>query len=405
MRGSPSPIEIEATIGQWVEDTHIASAGSYFVLLGMAQHFLGDYQNAQRALERTEEYLTGLTDNVLKRLWFVFRIVNTLRLSVSEPVDTVLNELGPLIEKVEVWAGLGPLLRPYLAWIRAEVSRFQGRPRDARNHFLDAADIAHEHGYTLLEGHLNECIVELMLANHSRSARPYFIEALGHYRQCRAERKEANLMSRFPGYAEDISAPLGMVLGPVQTVSAHPSLDINYLMKSALAISSETDIETLLHKIMIILLEASGAQHGYFLDRTDDEIVVLAECHAGKKNKTEVAGRSVGTVSGLCHAIVNYVLRTGEKVILNDASSDEQFGESEEVKTYNLRSIMCLPVAKQAVVNGVLYLENCLSDGVFTSEKCVMTDLLISQATISLENARLIQKVQRLNKGLEQRVH
>jgi len=44
-----------------------------------------------------------------------------------------------------------------------------------------------------------------------------------------------------------------------------PNLDINYLMKSALALSAEIDLEQLLQKIMTVVLECSGAQHGYLL--------------------------------------------------------------------------------------------------------------------------------------------
>jgi GAF domain-containing protein len=45
---------------------------------------------------------------------------------------------------------------------------------------------------------------------------------------------------------------------------------------------------------------------------------------------------------------------------------------------------------------GILYLENRLSDSVFTVEKTQMTELLTSQAAISLENARLVAELKQL---------
>ena len=53
------------------------------------------------------------------------------------------------------------------------------------------------------------------------------------------------------------------------------------------------------------------------------------------------------------------------------------------------RSVLCLPLVKQATLVGVLYLENKLTTGVFTADRIAVLDLLASQAAISLENARL----------------
>jgi C4-dicarboxylate-specific signal transduction histidine kinase len=57
-----------------------------------------------------------------------------------------------------------------------------------------------------------------------------------------------------------------------------------------------------------------------------------------------------------------------------------------------LRSVLCLPIIKQAGLTGLLYLENRLSEGVFTEEKISMTELLTAQAAISLENATLLEQ-------------
>jgi len=82
-------------------------------------------------------------------------------------------------------------------------------------------------------------------------------------------------------------------------------------------------------------------------------------------------------------------------VILNDASKDGMFKDNVEVTTMGLRSVMCLPVIKQSKMIGVLYLENHLSDDVFTSKKAQMTDLLTSQTAISLENSRLVDDMKK----------
>src|SRR5260370_6467340 len=53
------------------------------------------------------------------------------------------------------------------------------------------------------------------------------------------------------------------------------------------------------------------------------------------------------------------------------------------------RSVLCLPLVKQAKLIGVLYLENNLASHAFTPARISVLELLASQAGISLENARL----------------
>jgi two-component system, NarL family, sensor kinase len=51
--------------------------------------------------------------------------------------------------------------------------------------------------------------------------------------------------------------------------------------------------------------------------------------------------------------------------------------------------VLCLPLVKQARLMGVLYLENNLAPRVFTPKRLAMLELLVSQAAISLDHARL----------------
>ncbi len=82
--------------------------------------------------------------------------------------------------------------------------------------------------------------------------------------------------------------------------------------------------------------------------------------------------------------------RTGERVILGNACQEGAFKDYPEVQEMQLRSVLCLPVVKQSKRIGILYLENRLSDSAFTAAKTQMTELLTSQAAISLENAGLV---------------
>ena len=394
MKPDYQPVDMTETLARWEVDNYVAASGSYFALLGFAQHYLGDYAAAAMSLQMVERYLHGLTDNVLKRLWYVFRIVNRLRWPEGADWPMLEAEIAPLLAELETWARLGPLLKPFLAFVYAEIARAQNQMRDARNLYLDAIAVAQAQNYGLLTGHLYEALAEVVAAGNLDDAELYYSAARRAYRMCRADRKGALLQQRHPyTYAElenTVRLEKNVAFDAPATL---PNLDINYLMKSALALSAEVDLNLLMQKIMTVVLESSGAQHGYLLIREADELLVAAESHVGKKHIVNRQYLSLDKArSGISRAIVNYALRTRKKVLLHDAMAEGEFQDTPEVQALRLRSVLCLPIIKQNELIGLLYLENRLSTGVFTPEKTDMTELLTAQAAISLENARLLEQ-------------
>ena len=91
----------------------------------------------------------------------------------------------------------------------------------------------------------------------------------------------------------------------------------------------------------------------------------------------------------LPESVLHYVIRTRESVILDDALAQNPFSADEYICQKHARSVLCLPLVKQAKLIGVLYLENKLASHVFTPARISVLELLASQAAISLENARL----------------
>ena len=100
------------------------------------------------------------------------------------------------------------------------------------------------------------------------------------------------------------------------------------------------------------------------------------------------------TAGGAARIVLHYVIRTQESVILDDASAQNPFSADEYIRQKQARSILCLPLMKQAELIGVLYLENNLTSHVFTPARIAVLELLASQAAISLENARLYSDLQ-----------
>jgi PAS domain S-box-containing protein len=403
MKRANAPPIPEETLKRWEEDNHVASAGCYFVHRALAHYYFGEHDEADACLARVRMYLHGLTDNVLKRQWHVFRVLNALKRFAQgagfADEAALMEEIRPLIEKVETWASLGPLLKPYLAFLYAELARVKGDFREARALYLDAIEAAHGQNYTFLEGHLHECLAELLVQAGHTSAGVYFAEAARLYRKCRAQRKEIDLVEGRPEFfeAEKKAYPRFEAEPEAPTL---PNLDVDYLMKSAFAISAEMDQITLMKRIMQVVIESSGAQDGYLLIEEKGALFVRAESHVAEKQTPRTMNQRLEEVQDICKAVVRYVHRTGEKLIFNNASTECTLRGSPDCLDMHLRSLLCLPVMKQSKRIGILYLENLLLESAFTAEKTQMTELLTSQAAISFENARLVDKMKETERNL-----
>ena len=103
-------------------------------------------------------------------------------------------------------------------------------------------------------------------------------------------------------------------------------------------------------------------------------------------------------------AVINYVARTQENVVLNDAAHEGQFILDPYIVATQPKSILCTPLLNQGKLSGILYLENNLTTGAFTSDRVEVLKIISAQAAISIENSRLYEQLEDYNRILEHNV-
>jgi formate hydrogenlyase transcriptional activator len=171
-------------------------------------------------------------------------------------------------------------------------------------------------------------------------------------------------------------------------------LDRETVVKASQALSSEIVLPKLIEKLMRIAVEHAGAERGLLILIRGDHPQIEAE--ATTDGSGEVAVRLAGVArSDLPQSMLHYVVRTRERVVLDDASVGNLYAEDDYVRRKHARSVLCLPLVKQTELVGALYLENNLAPRAFTPERVAVLELLASQAAISLENASLYSDLQR----------
>ena len=82
--------------------------------------------------------------------------------------------------------------------------------------------------------------------------------------------------------------------------------------------------------------------------------------------------------------------------MLKDASASHQFSQDAYIQSQRPKSILCAPLLNQGVLSGVIYLENNLAAGAFTSDRLEIVQLISGQAAVSIEKARLYENLEAL---------
>ena len=213
-----------------------------------------------------------------------------------------------------------------------------------------------------------------------------------------ADGKVRQLEELYPQLREEEPIP-----GPTSTIGASlEQLDLATVIKVSQAVSSEIVLGKLIETLMAIAVEHAGAERGLLILLRGDQPQIEAEATTGR-GRVEVALRqAAATPSELPKSALHYVIRTKESVILDDAAVGNLFSEDAYIRQRRPRSVLCLPLVKQAQLIGVLYLENTLAPQVFTPKRLAMLELLASQAAISLDHARLYAELRRSERYLAQ---
>jgi PAS domain S-box-containing protein len=230
----------------------------------------------------------------------------------------------------------------------------------------------------------------------AKIADTYFWEARHRYTRWGADGKVKQLDERHPHLREDPDRAASASTGV-----AVRQLDVEAVLKASQALSSEMVLPALIEKLLRIAVENAGAERGLLIMVRDGVPRIEAEAATGP-GEIEVTVRQAGaTPSDLLQSALRYAMRTRSRVLLDDALSDRAYSTDEYVRQNRSRSVLCLPIVKQATLVGALYLENSLTPGAFTPDRVAVLEVLASQAAISLENAELYTDLQ-LQVGLLQ---
>jgi len=277
--------------------------------------------------------------------------------------------------------------------VGAERARIEGRELEAERLYEAAIESARGGGFV----HHKAVALELAANFHQargfeRIAQATLREACACYARWGADAKVRQLESLHPQWRAPPARP------PAALGAGKAQLDMLSLVKASQAISGRLVLDELADSLLRIVLENAGAQLAVLLLVHGEQFEKAAEARVqGADVQVRIGRAPAGTDPGLPAAVLNYVRRSRDRLVLPEAAAPNPFSADPYLAHRPPKSLLCLPILRQPSLIGLLYVENHLVTHAFPEERLPVLELLAAQAAISLENARLYADLQREN--------
>lgn len=419
-----------------------AILAAFFIMKMINAYLLGGYTEAKRFSKETEQYLDGIRASAGVPLYHFFSsliMIELARQQGSSSSKGLLSKVSSYQKKMRKWGDAAPANyrhRYYL--IEAELERLKDTNEAAETFYNRAIEMAQEQNYTSEVALASERFARYWEEKKQHDIAEFYLKkAYQGYSEWGAVRKCQQLYGRYPeilqeeveredrqkqkqrekearkakkkGVAKYPTKGTKNQSGGYSTMSVHTTssttsststknqrLDISSLMKASQALSETMQLDGLLRKVLQIAMENAGAEKGLLVVREEDNnLSVQARSFTGSAEPELMRPTDVEDSDELAVSVVNYVVRTRQPLVLNNAADNEMYRLDDYIKAKKPRSILCYPVlSNQQELRCIFYLENNLTANAFNEERLKVLNMLSAQVAISIENARLYENLE-----------
>ena|GEM_PF-3060911 len=333
--------------------------------------------------------------------YYALSLIEMLKLS---PSQEHARELKKSFKDLKRWGNTSPINYQHHSLIaQAYYSTLENTPRKTKDLFEMAIHAAKQ----------SENVQDLALTyelfgkyfyeqGNQYGARILFQKSLRLYQQWGAFAKYKQLFTHYKNLLE-VARPAANsknllehgTSGKTSFGTTTQTLDVNTILEASNTLSREIVLDKLIESLMHLLIVNAGADRAFLILMEDSQFFVHSEIYLNNRymplpNPLPLEEKR----NDLSMAIVNYVFRTGEPVLLEDAEKVGPFAEDPFIKRNSAHSVLCIPLQHKQKLAGILYLENRAAKGVFTSKKAKILTLLSSQIAVSVMNALLYEKME-----------
>lgn len=410
----------------FLKDNNFAALFSIHFAKSLLCYLFEEHQEALKYAQLAEKYMesnnTFLHYSVFIFYYSLILIKNYQKTATNQAI--YLDKIRRNQAKMRHWARQAPSNYQHkYDLVSAEQARVLGHIPQAMTAYEQAIQGAKTQGYIQEEALANELAAQFYANIGIRKvAQTYLTDAHYAYLKWGATAKTRALEAAHPFLASHNNR-LEAEMNSTSTVATSTSFllqgnnnfDLMTVMKASQTISGEIVLEQLIKKLLHIVIENAGAQRGLLILEKQGQLFIEAEAQAGKSVENHqtfnseklklndhivlqsVALESINDEDLSCVvpvAMINYVVRTNNHLVLNDAMHDGMFTGNPYIKRCQPKSVLCSPLLNKGHLMGVLYLENNLITNAFTAERLNILKLLSTQIAISIENALFYAKLE-----------
>lgn len=161
------------------------------------------------------------------------------------------------------------------------------------------------------------------------------------------------------------------------------------LQEISAAVNSSLNLDQVLVVVMDSIISLTKAERAILLLKEDGSSDLKVRLARNVDQETIEKSSSFE----ISRTIVGEVAQTGEPVVTMNAQSDSRFSAQESIISYNLRSILCVPLKIKDQITGVIYTDNRIAAGVFGDTDRDLLASFANQAAVAIQNARLFEQI------------
>ncbi|MEG4608710.1 AAA family ATPase [Microcoleus sp. F6_B6] len=406
---------------QYLQNKQLTGLGIAYTYKLILAYLFGDYNQAVEYINEVSQYLGSLVGMLHIPAVHFYGGLTYLAVVAGKSEDEQLQLLA-LAEQhhanLSTWAENAPMNHQHkVALLAAERCRVLGNISEAIDGYERAIAGAKANGFIQEEALANELAAKFFLDwGKEKVAASYMQEAYYCYARWGAKAKVADLEERYPQLLAPILQQSRSLLSTHETIftlgtvtsttsatsssSISDILDLKAIIKASQTLSSEIELEKLLASLLRIVIENAGADKCVLMLLRDSHLLIKGSITQATQ-PVVLQNLRVEESQDIPHKLIYKVLHSNQTVVLIDATADPILANDPYIVRQQPSSILCNPILHQGKLLGILYLENSLTKGAFTSDRVELLTLLCAQAAISIENARLYERSQAYAQQLE----
>ena len=382
--------------------------GLYFLYLYklMLSYLFEEIESAENNAAEVKGYFMGGAGTVGEPAFYLYDSLTALAIAASPSQETLERVEQNQSQLQKYWAKYAPMNHQHkVDLVAAEKCRVLEQKAEAIELYDKAIAGAKKNEYTQEQALANELAAKFYLQwGKEKVAAGYMQDAYYCYAAWGAKAKINDLEQRYRqllapilrGEATRLDSRLTISHSTKETISSTTGavsvlLDLSSTIKASLLVSGEIQLEHLLEKLMQVVMENAGATKGALILPREESLIIEAFADCSETVRITCVGQAfpLEETEELPISVINNVWRTQQILLFNDGSPDSKFLRDSYLMSSHPQSMLCIPLLNQGQLQGILYLENSLAAGAFTSDRLEVLNVICSQAAVSLENAQL----------------